>query len=105
MANQRMTRAGGTAEQQNGSAPQPASQVHPHPIRWDIEQQLWVCSNGCGFTRPKRDGEVVLSREEAREEALRAGTGQDFSDLRGRNPAPGQVPQVGDQPPPSVPSE
>ena len=83
-------------------APQPASQVHPHPIRWDIDQQLWVCSVGCGFTRLKREGEVVPSREEAHEEARRAGTGADFSDLRGRAPAPGQEPQAADQPPPST---
>src|SRR5687767_5405398 len=70
--------------------PQPASQVHPHPIRWDSELQLWVCSRGCGFSRPKREGEIVPSREEAREELQRAGTGLDFSDLRARAPAPGQ---------------
>ena len=80
-------------------APQPANQVHPHPIRWDIERQLWVCSRGCGFTRPKREGEVVPSREEAREEAERAGTGADFSDLRARAPATGQEPQPSTEPP------
>ena len=36
-----------------------AARVHPHPIRWDAEAQLWVCTQGCGFTRPKREGEVV----------------------------------------------
>jgi hypothetical protein len=73
-----------TAPQQ---APQPAAQVHPHPIRWDIDQQLWVCSIGCGFTRPKREGEVVPTRDEARQEAARAGTGADFADLRTRRDA------------------
>ena len=88
-----------------GAETPPAYQVHPHPIRWDIDRQLWVCSKGCGFTRPKSEGEVVPSREEAREEALRAGTGADFSDLRGRAPAPGQEPQTTDQPPPTVPAD
>lgn len=64
------------------STPEAAKQVHPHPIRWDVSEQLWVCSVGCGFTRQKRDGEVVPSREEAQEEARRAGTGGDFADLR-----------------------
>ena len=77
--------------------------VHPHPIRWDSDRQLWVCSRGlCDFTRPKREGEVLPSREEAREEALRAGTGADFADLRGRAPAPGQEPRTSEQPPPTV---
>ncbi|MGH2353827.1 MAG: hypothetical protein ACRDJN_19655 [Chloroflexota bacterium] len=84
---------------------QPAKQVHPHPIRWDIDQQLWVCSIGCGFARPKREGEVVPSREEAQDEAMRAGTGADFSDLRARAPAPGQEPQPADQPSPSKPNQ
>lgn len=64
--------------------------VHPHPIRWDIDRQLWVCSPGlCDFTRPKRPGEVVPTREEAQEEAQRAGTGADFADLRDRRTAAG----------------
>ena len=87
-----------------GARPTAAAQVHPHPIRWDIDRQLWVCSVGCGFTRPKRAGEVVPSREEAREEAARAGTGADFSDLKGRAPLPGQEPRTEEQPPPTVPS-
>jgi hypothetical protein len=82
----------------------PAMQVHPHPIRWDIDRQLWVCSLGCGFTRPKRPGEVVPTREEAREEAQRAGTGADFADLRGRPPAPGQELETTENPPASTPS-
>jgi hypothetical protein len=94
-------RPGATAEA--AVAPHPALQVHPHPIRWDIEQQLWVCSRGCGFTRPKREGEIVPSREDAHEEARRAGTGIDFSDLKGRAPLPGQEPRTDDQPPASVP--
>ena len=61
----------------------PASRVHPHPIRWEPDLQLWVCTRGCGFTRPKREGEVVPSREEAHAEARRAGTGADFADLAG----------------------
>jgi len=68
---------------------EPARKVHPHPIRWDIDQQLWVCSVGCGFNRPKREGEVVPSREDAQDEARRAGTGSDFSDLRPRATSPG----------------
>ena len=99
MANQQPTTT--TTE----TRPQPASQVHPHPIRWDSEQQLWVCSRGCGFSRPKREGEIVPSREEAREESLRAGTGLDFSDLRARAPAPGQEPRSDDRPVPSVPGD
>ncbi len=83
---------------------QPAAQVHPHPIRWDIDRQLWVCSIGCGFTRPKRPGEVVPTREEAREEARRAGTGADFADLRGRPPVPGQEPETTENPPASTPA-
>jgi hypothetical protein len=74
-----------------------ASQVHPHPIRWDPEQELWVCSRGCGFTRPRRESEVVPTREEAREEARRAGTGGDFADLKPAPPAAGEPP-AGDQP-------
>ena len=74
--------------------PHSPSAVHPHPIRWDIDRQLWVCSPGlCDFTRPKREGEVVPTREEAREEAQRAGTGADFSDLRDR-PAPASAPST-----------
>ena len=60
---------------------EPARRVHPHPIRWNPEQQLWVCTQECGFTRPKREGEVVPSREEAHREAQRAGTGTDFADI------------------------
>ena len=73
-------------EQEQGQepAPAPATRVHPHPIRWDVEAQLWVCTQGCGFTRPKREAEVVPSREEALQEARRAGTGTDFADLGGR---------------------
>jgi hypothetical protein len=75
-------------EQQQGQEPAPppaaAARVHPHPIRWDVEAQLWVCTQGCGFTRPKREAEVVPSREEALQEARRAGTGTDFADLGGR---------------------
>jgi hypothetical protein len=68
---------------QPATAPQSATAIHPHPIRWDIDRQLWVCSRGlCDFTRPKREGEVVPSREEALQEAQRAGTGADFADLR-----------------------
>lgn len=90
--------------------PQAASKVHPHPIRWDAEQQLWVCTVGCGFSRLKRESEVVPSREEARQEAQRAGTGVDFADLAGRNltdrAAPvGQEPQSSGQPAPVEPSE
>jgi hypothetical protein len=69
-----------------------AARVHPHPIRWDAEAQLWVCTQGCGFTRPKREGEVVPSREEARLEAQRAGTGADFADLPGRTRRGGPEP-------------
>ena len=83
------------AEQQQAAA----SRVHPHPIRWDAEAQLWVCTQGCGFTRPKREGEVVPSREEARMEAVRAGTGADFADLATRRPREGQEPQPANQPP------
>lgn len=80
--------------------PQAASQVHPHAIRWDVDQQLWVCSVGCGFTRPKREGEVVPSREEAEEEARIAGTGSDFSDLRPRasSASGGQEPPADEKP-------
>ena len=80
--------------------PQAARQVHPHAIRWDVEQQLWVCSVGCGFTRPKREGEVVPSREEAMEEARIAGTGADFADLRPRSTAAsgGQEPPADEKP-------
>ena len=82
-------------------APQAASQVHPHPIRWEVEQQLWVCSEGCGFTRPKREGEVVPTREDARDEARRAGTGADFLDLNQRSTAPGrETPPSGTPPVP-----
>ncbi|MDQ3700012.1 MAG: hypothetical protein M3442_03715 [Chloroflexota bacterium] len=90
--------------------PQAPSKVHPHPIRWDAEQQLWVCTVGCGFSRLKRESEVVPSREEARQEAQRAGTGVDFADLVDRNPAD-QAAQVGQetpstsQPAPAEPSE
>jgi hypothetical protein len=87
-------------EQSGAGAPQAASAIHPHPIRWDVEQQLWVCTQGCGFARHKREGEVVPSREEAREEDARAGTGADFVDLRERAPVPGQEPRSADQPPP-----
>jgi hypothetical protein len=76
----------------------PASRVHPHPIRWDADLQLWVCTQGCGFTRPKREGEVVPSREEAHAEARRAGTGADFADLPGRTTRTGQEPQPGQTP-------
>jgi hypothetical protein len=76
----------------------PASRVHPHPIRWEADLQLWVCTRGCGFTRPKREGEVVPSREEAHAEARRAGTGADFADLPGRTTRPGQEPQPGQAP-------
>ncbi|HEV2121427.1 MAG TPA: hypothetical protein VGW38_01465 [Chloroflexota bacterium] len=82
-----------------------ATQVHPHPIRWDVDQQLWVCSVGCGFSRPKREGEVVPTREEAQDEMRRAGTGADFIDLKVRAPAPGQEPRSSEQPPPSVPTD
>ena len=59
--------------------------IHPHPIRWDPDRQLWVCSPGlCDFVRPKREGEVVATREDVLEEAMRAGTGADFADLRAR---------------------
>ena len=93
-----MTESREVTQRPAGAEPQPASRVHPHPIRWDIDQQLWVCSQGCGFSRPKREGEVVPSRQEAHEEAMRAGTGLDFSDLRGRAPAPGQEPRADEQP-------
>lgn len=86
------------------AAPQPASQVHPHPIRWDIDRQLWVCSVGCGFTRPKREGEVVPTREEWQQEAARAGTGADFADLR-KIPDSGQDARAADQPTPTVPGD
>lgn len=79
-----MTTEGAASEAAAAVVTDPARRVHPHPIRWDIDQQLWVCSRGCDFTRPKRDGEVVPSREEARAEAKRAGTGLDFADLPGR---------------------
>ena len=63
--------------------------VHPHPIRWDVDRQLWVRSPGlCDFTRPKREGEVVPSREDARVEAMRAGSGADFADLRSATASP-----------------
>ncbi|CAA9257078.1 MAG: hypothetical protein AVDCRST_MAG77-2481 [uncultured Chloroflexi bacterium] len=78
--------------------PETARTVHPHPIRWDIDQQLWVCSVGCGFNRPKREGEVVPSREDAQDEARRAGTGSDFSDLRPRATAGGSEPPTDTQP-------
>ncbi|HVG95559.1 MAG TPA: hypothetical protein VNK05_01510 [Chloroflexota bacterium] len=71
-------------EREPGAAPAPAARVHPHPIRWDADAQLWVCTRGCGFSRPKREAEVVPSREEALQEARRAGTGADFADLGGR---------------------
>ena len=88
------------------AAPNSPKAVHPHPIRWDADRQLWVCSKGlCDFTRPKREGEIVPSREEAQEEALRAGTGADFADLRGRAPAPGQEPRASDRPAPTVPTD
>jgi hypothetical protein len=80
--------------------PQPASSVHPHPIRWDADRQLWVCTQGCGFTRLKREGEVVPSREEAHQEAQRAGTGADFADLPGRT-RPGEEASQGEQPAPA----
>jgi len=74
-----------TTERASTDLPAAANVIHPHPIRWDIDRQLWVCSRGlCDFTRPKREGEVVPTREEAQEEAMRAGTGADFADLRGR---------------------
>jgi hypothetical protein len=76
----------------------PASRVHPHPIRWEADLQLWVCTRGCGFTRPKREGEVVPSREEAHAEARRAGTGADFADLPGRTTRTGQGSQPGPAP-------
>ncbi len=72
--------------------PQPPGAVHPHPIRWDADRQLWVCTQGCGFTRLKRLGEVVPSPEEARAEALRAGTGADFADLPGKTASAEQGP-------------
>jgi hypothetical protein len=85
---------------------QAVRQVHPHPIRWDSDRQLWVCSRGlCDFTRPKRDGEVVPTREEALLEARRAGTGADFADLRAKPAAPGQDARASDAPPPSVPQD
>jgi hypothetical protein len=79
-----------------------AARVHPHPIRWDAEAQLWVCTQGCGFTRPKREGEVVPSREEAHLEAQRAGTGADFADLPGRTRRGG--PEPGPDGAPGAPS-
>lgn len=48
------------------TAVQPPEAVHPHPIRWDRRRQLWVCSQGCPFARPKRVGEMVLQRRPSR---------------------------------------
>ncbi len=95
-------------DQQQATAteqPQAPNKVHPHPIRWDADQQLWVCTQGCGFSRLKREGEVVPSLEEARQEAQRAGTGADFADLPGRTPRVGQEPRTSEQPAPVEPSE
>ena len=79
-------------------APAAAKQVHPHPIRWDATQQLWVCSTGCSFTRPKREAEVVPTLEEALEEARLAGTGVGYHDLKPRGAATGPEPPGGTQP-------
>jgi len=70
-------------------APAAAKQIHPHPIRWDAMQQLWVCSAGCSFTRPKRESEVVPTLEEALEEARLAGTGAGYQDLKPRGEVTG----------------
>jgi hypothetical protein len=80
------------AQQLSATAPQDASAVHPHPIRWDADRQLWVCTQGCDFTRVKREGEVVPTREEAHAEAARAGSGADFLDL-GAGARPGAGPR------------
>ena len=82
-----------TSLQPAGPQPHNPNEIHPHPIRWDIDRQLWVCSRGlCDFTRLKRPGELVPTREEASEEARRAGTGADFADLRERPAAVAQQP-------------
>jgi hypothetical protein len=94
------------SEQVGADRPAAANVIHPHAIRWDIDRQLWVCSRGlCDFTRPKREGEVVPTREEAQEEAMRAGTGADFADLRGRPAAAGAPPpaSAGDAAPAAQP--
>lgn len=36
----------------------PAYEVHEHAIRWNADRQLWECSAGCGYSRPKRENEV-----------------------------------------------
>lgn len=46
-------------------ATQPPEAVHPHPIHWDRERQLWICSAGCPFARPKREGEVVYGMDQS----------------------------------------
>lgn len=43
----------------------PDYERHEHPIRWDIDQQLWVCSKGCGYTRERREQEKCYTREQA----------------------------------------
>jgi len=89
---------------QRPADPQPhnPNEIHPHPIRWDVDRQLWVCSPElCDFTRPKRPGEVVPTRDEARAEAMRAGTGADFADLRVRRAPSEQQPTAGESPPPT----
>jgi hypothetical protein len=80
------------------STPEAAKKVHPHAIRWNAEQQLWICTINCGFSRPKRAGEIVPTREEALQEARRAGTGADFLDLKPRAPVPGQGPGSAEKP-------
>jgi hypothetical protein len=91
-----------TSERPAGPQPHNPNEVHPHAIRWDIDRQLWVCSRGlCDFTRPKREGEVVPTREEAIEEAMRAGTGADFADLRDRPSPSAQEPTTSESAPAS----
>lgn len=82
-----------------------AMKVHPHPIRWDVEQQLWVCSRGlCDFSRPKREKEIVPTREEAQSEAMRAGTGADFAGIRPREAGASSLPEHSEPAPITVSS-
>lgn len=40
-------------------------QRHEHPIRWDPERQLWVCTTeGCGYERPAREREIVTGPDD-----------------------------------------
>lgn len=52
----------------------PKYPVHEHPITWNIERQVWVCKDGCGFEREKREGEVCPER----------GYGDEYAPMVGR---------------------